>query len=168
MGLSALADASTAVTRLSDVFEAEIMMDAQNRDPTLPVAIDVEDASFAWDSPPPEEKAKEHKRFGHRRKSIRKASAEVSSEEKPEKPFSVENISFTASRGTLLAIVGRVGAGKSSLLQGIIGEMRKTAGTVSFGGSVAYCPQSAWIQVRSIIGIGASRSFIDNLFRTQP
>jgi hypothetical protein len=33
------------------------------------------------------------------------------------------------------------------LLQGIIGEMRKTSGTVKFGGSVGYCGQSAWVQV---------------------
>lgn len=41
---------------------------------------------------------------------------------------------------------GPVGSGKSSLLQGMIGEMRRTAGTVRFKGTVAYCPQSAWIQ----------------------
>ena len=28
----------------------------------------------------------------------------------------------------------------------MIGEMRRTAGSVKFKGSVAYCPQSAWIQ----------------------
>jgi ABC-type transporter Mla maintaining outer membrane lipid asymmetry ATPase subunit MlaF len=50
-------------------------------------------------------------------------------------------------RGQLVAIVGPVGTGKTSLLQGIIGEMRRTSGTVKFGGSVSYCPQSAWIQV---------------------
>ena len=44
------------------------------------------------------------------------------------------------------AVTGPVGSGKSSLLQGLIGEMRRTAGTVRFHGSVAYCPQSAWIQ----------------------
>ena len=32
------------------------------------------------------------------------------------------------------------------MLQGLIGEMRRTAGAVKFHGSVAYCPQSAWIQ----------------------
>ncbi len=41
---------------------------------------------------------------------------------------------------------GPVGSGKSSLLEGMIGEMRRTAGSVKFKGSVAYCPQSAWIQ----------------------
>ena len=51
---------------------------------------------------------------------------------------------------------GSVGSGKTSLLQGLIGEMRKTSGSITFGGSVGYCPQSAWIQV------GASLSFFDS------
>ena len=38
---------------------------------------------------------------------------------------------------------------ESSLLQGIIGEMRRSSGTVTFSGRVAYCPQGAWIQVGS-------------------
>ncbi|KAJ7887709.1 P-loop containing nucleoside triphosphate hydrolase protein, partial [Mycena leptocephala] len=45
-------------------------------------------------------------------------------------------------RGTLAAVVGRVGSGRSSLLQGLIGEMQTTATGAkwAFGGSVA------WIQ----------------------
>lgn len=50
------------------------------------------------------------------------------------------------SRGQLVAIVGAAGVGKTSLLQGLTGEMRRTAGTVEFGGTVSYCAQSAWIQ----------------------
>ena len=61
-------------------------------------------------------------------------------------PFKVKNVSMSVPRGKLVAVVGRVGSGKSSLLQGLIGEMRRTEGTVKFGGSVGYCPQSAWIQ----------------------
>jgi ABC-type transport system involved in cytochrome bd biosynthesis fused ATPase/permease subunit len=34
---------------------------------------------------------------------------------------------------------------ESSLLQGLIGEMRRVSGSVTFNGRVAYCPQSAWI-----------------------
>ena len=45
---------------------------------------------------------------------------------------------------------GVIGAGKTSLLQAMIGEMRRVAGNVEFGGSVAYCAQTAWIQVRFI------------------
>jgi len=55
---------------------------------------------------------------------------------------------MTIPRGQLVAIVGSVGCGKTSLLQGLIGEMRKTSGSIVFGGSVAYCAQSAWVQVR--------------------
>lgn len=61
--------------------------------------------------------------------------------------FQVKDVNLTIPRGSLTAIVGPVGSGKSSLLQGLIGEMRRIEGSVSFGGSVAYCPQSAWIQV---------------------
>lgn len=58
----------------------------------------------------------------------------------------IRDVTLSIPRGKLVAFVGPVGSGKTSLLQGIIGEMRKTSGSITFGGSVAYCPQSAWIQ----------------------
>ena len=61
--------------------------------------------------------------------------------------FKVQNVDLYVPRGQLVAVVGAIGSGKTSLLQGMIGEMRRTEGSVRFGGSVAYCPQSAWIQV---------------------
>ena len=42
-------------------------------------------------------------------------------------------------------IVGSVGAGKSSFLQSILGEVPKLKGTVEVGGTLAYVPQQAWI-----------------------
>jgi ABC-type multidrug transport system fused ATPase/permease subunit len=69
--------------------------------------------------------------------------------DKPEKVFKIKKTSFTIPRGQVVAVVGQVGAGKSSLLQGLIGEMRKESGAVKFGGSISYCPQNAWIQVSS-------------------
>ncbi|PWN53455.1 putative YOR1-ABC transporter [Violaceomyces palustris] len=62
-------------------------------------------------------------------------------------PFSMEDITVRIPKGELVAIVGPVGSGKSSLLQACIGEMRKTSGRVTWGSErVAYCSQSAWIQ----------------------
>ncbi|KAJ7878238.1 P-loop containing nucleoside triphosphate hydrolase protein, partial [Mycena leptocephala] len=58
-------------------------------------------------------------------------------EEQP--PFAPHDFTLSIPRGMLAAIVGRVGSGKSSLLQGLIGEMQ-TTDTWAFGGSVA------WIQ----------------------
>uniref|UniRef100_A0A673I0F7 Multidrug resistance-associated protein 1 n=1 Tax=Sinocyclocheilus rhinocerous TaxID=307959 RepID=A0A673I0F7_9TELE len=48
--------------------------------------------------------------------------------------------------GALVAVVGHVGSGKSSLLSALLGEMQKQEGSVSIKGSVAYVPQQAWIQ----------------------
>ena len=59
--------------------------------------------------------------------------------------------SMHVQRGTLVAVVGRVGSGKSSLLSGLIGEMRKVSGSVTFGGRVAYCSQTAWIQNATLV-----------------
>ncbi|RCN46028.1 ABC transporter, ATP-binding protein [Ancylostoma caninum] len=58
----------------------------------------------------------------------------------------LKNINLSVKRGQLVAIVGKVGSGKSSLLQAILGEMNKVSGTVNVCGSIAYVPQQAWIQ----------------------
>ncbi len=68
-----------------------------------------------------------------------------------ERVFKIKEVTMNVPRGKLVAIAGSVGSGKTSLLQGLIGEMRKTQGSIVFGGSVGYCPQSAWIQVRTPI-----------------
>ncbi|KAJ3300226.1 Multidrug resistance-associated protein 1 [Borealophlyctis nickersoniae] len=57
----------------------------------------------------------------------------------------LENISFSVSDSTLFAIVGSVGAGKSSVIAALLGEMYKSKGKVTVRGSVAYVPQTAWI-----------------------
>uniref|UniRef100_A0A8C9ZRY3 Multidrug resistance-associated protein 1 n=1 Tax=Sander lucioperca TaxID=283035 RepID=A0A8C9ZRY3_SANLU len=48
--------------------------------------------------------------------------------------------------GSLVAVVGHVGSGKSSLLSALLGEMEKLEGSVAVKGSVAYVSQQAWIQ----------------------
>ena len=48
-------------------------------------------------------------------------------------------------KGELLAVVGPVGSGKSSLVSAMLGEMHREAGLVSIKGRVAYVSQSAWI-----------------------
>jgi ABC-type multidrug transport system fused ATPase/permease subunit len=55
------------------------------------------------------------------------------------------NASFEIKKGQLVAIVGSVGSGKSSLLSALLGEMHCVSGEVQVHGSVAYCDQRAWI-----------------------
>ncbi len=54
-------------------------------------------------------------------------------------------ISMNVRKGSLIAIVGEVGCGKSSLLSAIMGDLYKMSGTIYVNGSLAYVPQSAWI-----------------------
>ncbi|CAL1297889.1 unnamed protein product [Larinioides sclopetarius] len=56
------------------------------------------------------------------------------------------NLNFRVKEGSLVAVVGQVGAGKSSLLSALLGDMVKWCGKVNVKGSVAYVPQQAWIQ----------------------
>ncbi|CED82131.1 multidrug resistance-associated abc transporter [Phaffia rhodozyma] len=69
-------------------------------------------------------------------------------EEKP--PFELVDIDIKIRSGDLVCIVGSVGSGKSSLLQALIGEMKKIEGNVLFGGSVAYASQAPWVQNASL------------------
>ena len=57
----------------------------------------------------------------------------------------LQNINVNISRGNLVAVVGSVGSGKSSILSAMLGEMEKVKGVVNISGSVAYVPQEAWI-----------------------
>ncbi|KAK4305327.1 hypothetical protein Pmani_022778 [Petrolisthes manimaculis] len=58
----------------------------------------------------------------------------------------LHNINLHITEGSLIAVVGSVGAGKSSLCSAILGEMECQAGKVNVKGNVAYVPQEAWIQ----------------------
>ncbi|RUS82077.1 hypothetical protein EGW08_010154, partial [Elysia chlorotica] len=56
------------------------------------------------------------------------------------------SITMKIPRGKLTAIVGPVGAGKSSLISAMLREMEQLTGQSSMLGNVAYVPQQAWIQ----------------------
>ncbi|KID89317.1 multidrug resistance-associated protein 1 [Metarhizium guizhouense ARSEF 977] len=57
----------------------------------------------------------------------------------------LKNIDFTAYKGELTCVVGRVGAGKSSFLQSILGDLWKVKGSAEVRGTVAYASQQTWI-----------------------
>ncbi|KAK3523187.1 hypothetical protein QTP86_021720 [Hemibagrus guttatus] len=58
----------------------------------------------------------------------------------------LQNVSLDIKPGRLVAVVGAVGSGKSSLISALLGEMHNLSGSVHIKGSVAYVPQQAWIQ----------------------
>ncbi|KAI4565334.1 hypothetical protein MJT46_009677 [Ovis ammon polii x Ovis aries] len=69
----------------------------------------------------------------------------------------LQDLFFTARPGELLAVVGPVGAGKSSLLRAVLGELPPSQGQVIVHGRIAYVPQQPWVfsgTVRSNILFG--------------
>ncbi|XP_059177507.1 multidrug resistance-associated protein 1-like isoform X5 [Physella acuta] len=58
----------------------------------------------------------------------------------------LKNICLQVKKSSLVAVVGMVGSGKSSLLSAILGEMVVHSGRVKKQGIIGYVPQEAWIQ----------------------
>jgi ATP-binding cassette subfamily C (CFTR/MRP) protein 1 len=69
--------------------------------------------------------------------------------------ITLQDLSFSFAPGSLVAVVGAVGSGKSSLLSAILGEMEiikdskvympRSKTTEDSAGFVAYCTQSPWV-----------------------
>ncbi|KAI0091325.1 ABC protein [Irpex rosettiformis] len=151
--LAATTDAQNALSRLIKLFQAPLAEGMSFAiDPSQKLALEVRDATFEWEETLTVKQAKEA-RAKNKKGKDKEPAKDVSAGMKSvsdEPPFQVRNIDMLVPRGSLVAIVGAVGSGKSSLLMGLIGEMRKVAGHVSFGGRVAYCAQTAWIQNASL------------------
>ncbi|KAJ6264027.1 Metal resistance protein [Drechslerella dactyloides] len=120
MVLSMIVEASVAVNRLASFLTAEeVQPDAVIREPAAThqgdVTVKVVNGRFTWNRDWTDEKD------------------------------ALKNIDFTAKKGELHCIVGRVGQGKSSLLQAILGDLWKKEGTVTVKGAVAYVAQHSWV-----------------------
>eukprot|EP00075_Anas_platyrhynchos_P027019 XP_027316272.1 LOW QUALITY PROTEIN: canalicular multispecific organic anion transporter 1 [Anas platyrhynchos] len=58
----------------------------------------------------------------------------------------IRDVTLDIKPGSLVAVVGAVGSGKSSLVSAMLGEMENIKGHINIQGSLAYVPQQAWIQ----------------------
>lgn len=80
-----------------------------------------------------------------------KTDSEPASEE--ETAYALKNINFTARKGEMTCVVGRVGAGKTTLIKSLVGEiplLDDGKGSIQVNGSIAYCAQNAWIMNCSV------------------
>ncbi|XP_055086827.1 ATP-binding cassette sub-family C member 4-like isoform X3 [Periophthalmus magnuspinnatus] len=57
----------------------------------------------------------------------------------------LNNVTFTVKSGQLLVVIGPVGAGKSSLLSAILGELSQNSGLIKVRGDLSYTSQLPWI-----------------------
>ena len=59
-------------------------------------------------------------------------------------PFFLQ-INLTVNKPQVVAVVGRVGSGKSSLIQAVLGEINKSSGKVLVNGQVSYTSQNPFV-----------------------
>lgn len=125
-------------------------------------AIEIHDGSFTWERTPTQDpgqgtiagadKSKTGPKAGPKQEPKTASAANSSGEEtdsttvEEREPFKLHDLNLEAGRNELIAVIGTVGSGKSSLLAALAGDMRKTNGEVVFGASRSFCPQYAWIQ----------------------
>uniref|UniRef100_A0A8C1F9V6 Multidrug resistance-associated protein 4 n=1 Tax=Cyprinus carpio carpio TaxID=630221 RepID=A0A8C1F9V6_CYPCA len=57
----------------------------------------------------------------------------------------LQNVSFTVKPGQLLAVIGPVGAGKSSLLSTVLEELPAEKGVIKVKGELTYASQQPWV-----------------------
>nr|KJB70285.1 hypothetical protein B456_011G066900 [Gossypium raimondii] len=62
----------------------------------------------------------------------------------------LRDVNLEMKKGQKIAVCGPVGAGKSSILHVMLGEIPKISGTVYVSGSIAYVSQTSWIQSGTI------------------
>jgi ABC-type multidrug transport system fused ATPase/permease subunit len=77
--------------------------------------------------------------------STRYGAAAPAGAASPDGAYWLAGIDLRVSPGDLVAVVGRVGAGKSSLLAAALGDMVVAQGSVSSGGRVAFAAQTPWV-----------------------
>ncbi|KAF9290732.1 hypothetical protein BGZ74_000466 [Mortierella antarctica] len=117
-------------------------------DPAAPDALLIRDADFVWSSFPAE--TGPDALNDTKKPSAAQTASEESSSTSSETPPYLRNVNLQIPRGALVAVVGPVGSGKSSLLQAMVGNMTRSRGTVVRGTTVSYASQTPWIQNASI------------------
>ncbi|KAI1339794.1 ABC transporter [Xylariaceae sp. FL0016] len=66
------------------------------------------------------------------------------------KPYNLKDVSVGIESGKFTILVGRVGSGKSTFLEAVLGETLSLPGSTLVSGPVAYCSQQPWLENRTI------------------
>ncbi|RPB21336.1 hypothetical protein L211DRAFT_828268 [Terfezia boudieri ATCC MYA-4762] len=170
-----IADAWVSVQRIETFLKAEEIRDNREiQDMGDGIAVRIADGEFTWEKDPEntpnpmgragtseaivlkseikaaKKAAKEEKKATNKGPRGFGGSGTPAEDEKSSEPFKLQNINLAFEHDELVAVVGTVGSGKTSLLAALAGEMRQTHGLIHQASHLGYCPQNAWIQNASV------------------
>ncbi|ROT43088.1 ATP-binding cassette transporter protein [Sodiomyces alkalinus F11] len=160
--LGQVVDAWSSIKRIQEFLLAEEREEDVTRKPSGENALELHGASFTWERTPTTKESEKGKGKGSKpgndgtqaakgaarppSSSGGDASSRSTVWADEREPFKLQQLELAVARNELVAVIGTVGCGKSSLLAALAGDMRKTSGEVVLGGSRAFCPQYAWIR----------------------
>lgn len=154
--IGSIVDAWSSMKRIQDFMLSEEQEDAAMFEPDIEHAVEINQASFTWERTPtqvkgaPKKGAKQPTKTGKGAETSESNSDMASTLVDEREPFKLEDLNLAIGRKELIAVIGSVGSGKTSLLAALAGDMRKTSGEVVLGATRAFCPQYAWIQNASV------------------
>ena len=122
--------------------EKEKLIESETQLPAN-ISLVMKNVSARWTS------VEEMKEIAHKKQhKIHKngANGKVDQKKDVERHLTLDNISIELKKGSLVGIVGNVGAGKSSLLQAILKELPIQSGSITIrGNSLSFTEQEAWV-----------------------
>lgn len=132
-----MADAITCLKRVEEFLLAEEHQEDVTWEVNGDIGIVAKKASFTWE-----------RTVDSQKDSMSTEKAKIDNDEKSASGSSmIRDLSLIVGRNELLAVVGTIGSGKTSLLSALAGELRKTSGELILGAyGRAFCAQQAWIQ----------------------
>ncbi|KAJ3208864.1 Multidrug resistance-associated protein 1 [Dinochytrium kinnereticum] len=142
--ISQATDAWIAIERIEEVLTAEELTDGPQMLPppkSDEPAVSIRDAEFIWSNasiPTPTQTPE--------------VKEDVLLAPLGDGSFKLKVEKVDIAPGSLVAVIGTVGAGKSSFLQALVGEMKRTRGEVTVRGSLGWCPQQAWVLNQTVKG----------------
>ncbi|KAI1312860.1 ABC transporter family protein [Xylaria venustula] len=157
-----IVDAWSSMKRIQDFMLSENQEDTAIFDPENENAVEMKHASFTWERTPTQENDKAPaagKKGAPKKGAVKSDTSAETSESNSDtsstlmgerEAFKLEELNLAIGRKEIIAVIGSVGSGKTSLLAALAGDMRKTSGEVVLGASRAFCPQYAWIQNASV------------------
>ncbi|EQB43782.1 ABC transporter [Colletotrichum gloeosporioides Cg-14] len=165
--LGQVVDAWSSLKRIQEFLLAEEQEEEVVYKPEGENALEMHNGGFTWERTPTQESEKTVGGKGGKKAPAQPAAAKKTEEpvissgdstgdgastlvEEEREPFKLQDLNFEIKRDELVAVIGSVGSGKTSLLAALAGDMRKTSGEVVLGASRAFCPQYAWIQNASV------------------